>query len=52
MIKENEVVFDKNNNKIAKIGEIIGPISKPYASGIPLTNITKKYIGKDVFINE
>src|SRR5574341_1272146 len=40
----------KKLDKIAKVTELIGPVAKPYASAIPLTNNVKKYIGKKIFL--
>ncbi|MBI5147232.1 MAG: hypothetical protein HZA84_08480, partial [Thaumarchaeota archaeon] len=35
--------------KVAKVTEMIGPVSKPYASAISLTNNIKKYIDQKVY---
>jgi RNA-binding protein len=35
--------------KIAKVTELIGPVSSPFASAIPLTNNLRKISGKKVF---
>jgi len=32
--------------------ELIGPVSRPFASATPLTNNIKKYIGESVFASE
>jgi len=32
--------------------ELIGPVSKPYASAMPLTNNIKKFTGKKIFALE
>ncbi len=49
IIEEGQYVYNNNNLKIGKINEIIGPISNPYASAIPLTGIDKNSIGKNIF---
>jgi RNA-binding protein len=48
-LKEGQILCDEKNSKIAKVTEMIGPVAKPYASAIPLTNSVKKYVGKKVF---
>ena len=37
---------------VARISELIGPVSNPYASAISLTNNIKKFVGKKVFALE
>ena len=48
-IKEGQVLCDKNNQKIGRVTELIGPVKNPFASAIPLTNILKKISGTKVF---
>ena len=48
---EGQIIIDNQNTKIGRVMEIIGPITKPYASVQPLIEITKSHIGKDVGIN-
>jgi RNA-binding protein len=48
-LKEGQILCDEKSSKIAKVTEMIGPVAKPYASAIPLTNNAKKYVGKKVF---
>ncbi|MGI0097043.1 MAG: H/ACA ribonucleoprotein complex subunit GAR1 [Nitrosopumilaceae archaeon] len=48
-LEEGQIICDEKSSKIAKVTEMIGPIGKPYASAIPLTNNVKKYVGKKVF---
>jgi len=48
-IKEGQVLCDKNNQKIGRVTELIGPIKNPFASAIPLTNNLKKISGTKVF---
>jgi len=47
--REGQILCDEKGQKVAKITELIGPVREPYASTIPLTNNTKKSIGKTVF---
>ena len=48
-IKEGQILCDKNSQKIGRVTELIGPIGKPFASAIPLTNNLKKISGIPVF---
>ena len=48
-LKEGQILCDEKSSKIAKVTEMIGPVAKPYASAIPLTNSVRKYVGKKVF---
>tara|TARA_B100001146_G_scaffold184642_1_gene167675 strand:+ start:573 stop:839 length:267 start_codon:yes stop_codon:yes gene_type:complete len=48
-IKEGQVLCDKNNQKIGRVTELIGPVKNPFASAIPLTNNLKKISGTKVF---
>lgn len=51
-IEEGDILCDESSGKVARVMELIGPVSKPYASAIPLTNNIKKYIGKKLFALE
>jgi len=48
-IKEGQILCDKNNQKIGRVTELIGPIKNPFASAIPLSNNLKKISGTKVF---
>ena len=48
-IKEGQILCDKNNQKIGRVTELIGPVKNPFASAIPLTNNVKKISGTKVF---
>ena len=48
-IKEGQILGDKNNQKIGRVTELIGPIKNPFASAIPLSNNLKKISGIKVF---
>jgi RNA-binding protein len=37
---------------VAKVTELIGPVAKPYASAMSLTNNIKKFVGKKMFAFE
>ena len=46
---EGQILTDAKGTRVAKVMELIGPVRRPFASAIPLTNNIKKYIGKNVF---
>ena len=48
-VPEGQILCDNNSQKIAKVTELIGPVSSPFASAIPLTNNLRKISGKKVF---
>ena len=49
---EGQILCDRTGTRVAKVNELIGPISRPFASATPLTNNIKKYIGKKIYVNE
>ncbi|MCH7560526.1 MAG: Gar1/Naf1 family protein [Nitrosopumilus sp.] len=49
---EGQILCDEKGTRVAKVMELIGPVSRPFASATPLTNNIKKYIGKSVFVSE
>jgi RNA-binding protein len=48
-LDEGNFVCDESGRRIAKVAELIGPVSNPYASAISLTNNIKKYVGTKVY---
>jgi RNA-binding protein len=48
-LDEGNFVCDNTGRKIAKVAELIGPVTSPYASAISMTNNIKKYTGKKVY---
>ena len=44
-----QILCDEKSTRIAKVNELIGPVAKPYASAMSLTNNTKKFVGKKMF---
>ena len=48
-VDEGQILCDKNGVKVAKVMELIGSVSRPFASATPLTNNINKFIGKSVF---
>jgi len=49
---EGQILCDEKGTRVAKVMEMIGPVKRPFASAMPLTNNIKKYIGKNVFASE
>ena len=49
---EGQILCDEKGTRVAKVNELIGPVSRPFASATPLTNNIKKYIGKKIYVNE
>ena len=48
-VVQDQILCDQNSTKVAKVTELIGPVAKPYASAISLTNNIKKFVGKKMF---
>ena len=48
----NQILCDDKSVKVAKVTELIGPVAKPYASAISLTNNIKKFVGKKMYTFE
>ena len=51
-VTEDQILCDENSTKVAKVRELIGPVAKPYASAISLTNNVKRFVGKKMFASE
>ncbi len=51
-LAEGQILCDEKGTRVAKVMELIGPVSRPFASATPLTNNIKKFIGKSVFADE
>lgn len=48
-IKPGEVLIDSAGRRVGRIAELIGPVSAPYASVIPMTDRTARLAGAKVF---
>jgi len=48
-IHSGEVLIDQNGRNVGKVIEIIGPVTSPYASIIPLIGRPNKVLGLKVF---
>ena len=51
-VSAGQILCDEKSTKVAKVTELIGPVAKPYASAISLTDNTKKFVGKKMFAFE
>ena len=51
-VLQDQILCDEKSTKVAKVTELIGPVAKPYASAISLSNDTKKFVGKKMFAFE
>jgi len=49
---EGQILCDEKGARVAKVMEMIGPVKRPFASAMPLTNNIKKHIGRSVFALE
>ena len=52
IVTQDQILCDENSTNVAKVTELIGPVAKPYASAISLTNNIKKFVGKKMFAFE
>ena len=48
-VTEDQILCDENSTKVANVRELIGPVAKPYASAMSLTDNIKKFVGKKMF---
>ena len=48
-VTQDQILCDEKSTKVAKVTELIGPVAKPYASAISLTNNIKKFVGEKMF---
>ncbi|MDI1495397.1 MAG: RNA binding protein Gar1 [Cenarchaeum symbiont of Oopsacas minuta] len=45
-LSEGDMLYDQKENKVAKVAELIGPVSAPFASAIPNENFKGKVNSK------
>ena len=48
-VSAGQILCDERSTKVAKVTELIGPVAKPYASAMSLTDNIKKFVGKKMF---
>ena len=49
LVTQDQILCDEKSTRVAKVTELIGPVAKPYASAMSLTNNIKKFVGKKMF---
>jgi RNA-binding protein len=48
-VKAGELLVDGSGKRVGKVVELIGPVSAPYASVIPMTDRTSRLVGTKIF---
>jgi len=48
-IKAGELLIDSSGKRVGRVVELIGPVSAPYASVIPMTDRTSRLVGSKIF---
>ena len=48
-VKPGELLIDGSGRKVGRVVELLGPVSTPYASVIPMTDRTSRLVGSKVF---
>jgi RNA-binding protein len=48
-IRPGELLFDGSGKRVGKVVELLGPVTAPYASVIPMTDRTGRIVGSKVF---
>ena len=48
-VKAGELLVDGSGKRVGKVAELIGPVSTPYASVIPMTDRTSRLVGSKIF---
>jgi rRNA processing protein Gar1 len=48
-VKPGELLIDGSGRKVGRVVELLGPLSTPYASVIPMTDRTSRLVGSKVF---
>lgn len=48
-VEEGRVLCDRRSSAVARVVELIGPVSAPFASAAPMSNSIAKYVGRRVY---
>src|SRR5919198_4509648 len=48
-IRAGELLVDGSGKRVGKVTELIGPVSAPYASVIPMTDRSSRLVGTKIF---
>lgn len=51
-VDEGRVLCDRRSSAVARVVELIGPVSAPFASAAPMSNSIAKYVGRRVYESE
>ena len=51
-LRAGEMLVDASGRRVGRVAELIGPVSSPYASVIPMTDRTGRLAGTKVFSGE
>ena len=51
-VDEGAVLCDRRSSAVARVVELIGPVSAPLASASAMTNSISKYVGRRVYESE
>ena len=48
-IRAGELLVDGSGKRVGRVADLIGPVSAPYASVIPMTDKTSRLVGTKIF---
>lgn len=48
-VRAGELLVDGSGKRVGRVAELIGPVSAPYASVIPMSDRTSRFVGAKVF---
>jgi RNA-binding protein len=48
-VRPGELLIDRSGKKVGRVVELLGPVSTPYASVLPMTDRTGRLVGSRVF---
>ena len=48
-VGEGRVLCDARGSAVARVVEMIGPVSAPFASAVPMTNSISRHVGRRVY---
>jgi RNA-binding protein len=48
-VRPGELLVDRSGRKVGRVVELLGPVSTPYASVLPMTDRTGRFVGSKVF---
>ncbi len=49
VVRAGELLVDGSGKRIGRVVELIGPVSAPYASVIPMTDKTSRLVGTKIY---